>query len=344
MFEYILKEPKVMEKVGKDIPDLDPDEVLIKVKYVGICGSDIHLYNGTYSGPHNYPMLLGHEWAGEVVCIGKDVTKVQKGNIVTGDCSKYCDSCIYCETDKNLCKDIEKFGITIDGATAEYIVRNQKYLYKCDDVVDEKLLCLSEPIAVAAHLISKILNVSSGDISKKNILVMGGGVIGMSAMLLLKNMYGCEHVSLYDLSEHRINIAKKLGAEIPSPDSLNVKVEGGSYSALYEAARYDVVLETTGASVVFANAFNFIKPGGILGSVGMISSVEIPQKLIVTKALTVIGAIGGTGDFPMAMKFIADYPEKAKLLISHYFPMDEIENAFLMARKPDESMKVVLEI
>ncbi len=342
MVEYVLKSPETVEKMEREIPAVGPDEVLIRVKYVGICGSDIHLFHGTYNGPHSYPMLFGHEWAGEVVETGTEVTRVRPGDVVTGDCSRYCGSCENCETDKNLCRHIEKFGITIDGASAEYIVRKEKYLYLGGPGIDERLLALSEPVAVAAHLISKVKRVCEGEMTGKNILVLGGGVIGMSAMMLLRNLFGCERVSLYDLSEHRREIARGAGAEIPDGESLNGKAEDGNYAALYEAAKYDIILETTGVPSVFANAFHLLRPAGILGCVGMAASVEIPQKQIVTKALTVVGSIGGTGDFPVAMEFIRKYPKEAGKLISHYYPMEKLEEAFVMARKTEESMKVVL--
>lgn len=344
MIEYVLKEPETIEKQERDIPEPKADEVLIQVKYVGICGSDIHLFHGTYHGPHQYPMLFGHEWAGEVIRIGADVTRVQPGDMVTGDCSRYCGTCETCNIDKNLCRHIEKFGITIDGATAEYIVRNERYLYKSGKDIDDKLLVLSEPVAVAAHLIAKTEKVCTGDMTEKNILILGGGVIGMSAMMLLKKLFGCRKVSLYDLSGYRCEIARSAEAEIPDRKTLSVKAEDGNYAALYEAAKYDIIIETTGVPSVFANAFHLLKPAGVLGCVGMAALAEIPQKQIVTKSLTVIGSIGGTGDFPTAMKFIKEFPEEARKLISHYYPIEEIEAAFTMARNPDESMKVVLKL
>lgn len=342
MIKYVLKSPNVLEKTVCEMPQPGQGEVLIKVKYVGICGSDIHLFNGTYNGPHKYPMMFGHEWAGEVVKTGIGVTKVTKGDRVTGDCSRYCGTCGSCQTDKNLCSHIEKFGITIDGATAEYIVRDERYLYKGGPEIEEKLLALSEPVAVAAHLIARIKGVCPGELSGKNILVLGGGVIGMSAAMLLKKMLGCEQVSLFDLSGHRCDIARSFGAEIPDGDSLNVKSADGNYAALYQAAKYDVVLETTGVPSVFANALNLLKPEGILGCVGMAPCVEIGQKQIVTKALTIIGSIGGTGDFQTAMDFIGKFPAEALKLVSHCYVMEEVDAAFSMANRPDECMKVML--
>ncbi len=344
MKEYVLQQP--MSIVQKEVDCAVPgeDEALIRVENVGICGSDIHLFHGTYNGPHQYPMLLGHEWSGTIVKTGSQVTTLQPNDKVTGDCSRYCDYCESCQTDKNLCLNIEKFGITIDGATAEYIIRKERYLYKAPEGVDVQLLCLSEPVAVAAHLLEKIKNVVGGSLEDKKILVMGGGVIGMSALMLLKKMEGCKHAELYDLAKSRTAIAKSVGARIPSTTELNTGNIDETYSSMYKMAKYDIVLESTGVASVFVNAMYLVKPGGVLGSLGMIAKVEIPQKLIVTKSLAIIGSIGGTGDFDRAMEFIATYPETASKLISHYYPMNQADEAFKIAEVPEGTMKVVLTI
>lgn len=340
--QYVLREPKTLKLESAEIPILGNDDVLIKVQRIGICGSDAHLYYGSYSGPHSYPILFGHEWSGKVEKTGKNVSEFKKGDIVTGDCSRYCNNCENCLEDKNLCTSIEKFGITIDGASAEYIVRNQKYLYKRTQNVPEKLLCLCEPIAVAAHLIAKIKKVEP-NLKNKKILVMGGGAIGLSSGMLLKDLEKVEDIDLYDISSYRNNIAKQAGLNIPQIEDLKENTSDG-YASMYASAKYDIIIETTGNADVFSSSFNLLKPNGILGCVGMIPKVEIPQKLIVTKSLIIVGSIGGTGNFDTAMQFIAKYPHKAEKLISHCFSIDQADKAFDKAINSQESLKVVLEI
>ena len=176
------------------------------------------------------------------------------------------------------------------------------------------------------------------------VIALGGGVIGMSALMLLIHMENCQTAELYDLSALRTGIAASEGARIPKGAELNAEAGGTDYVSMYAAAKYDVVIETTGAASVFANAFRLVKPGGVLGSVGMMEKAEIPQRLIVTKALTVLGSIGGTGDFDRSMEFLRDYPHAAEKLISHTFPMTRATEAFSTARNPEESMKVVLSL
>lgn len=344
MISYILKEPKCVEAQEGEKPVPQGHEALIRIQYVGICGSDIHLFNGTYNGPHSYPMRFGHEWSGVVEAVGSEVSRVAVGDVVTGDCSRYCGKCLFCGKDKNLCEHIEKFGITVDGASAEYILRDEAYLYKAPEGMEIKHLCLSEPVAVAAHLLEKVRRVVPGGFADKRVLVLGGGVIGMSALMLLLHMEGCKQAELYDLAASRTTLAKSEGARIPEASELETVTSGTDYASMYAAAKYDVVIETTGVAPVFANALNLVKPGGVLGCVGMIAKVEIAQKLIVTKSLTIIGSIGGTGDFPRAMEFLCKCPASADKLISHYLPIGQAAEAFATARIPEGTMKVVLKL
>jgi threonine dehydrogenase-like Zn-dependent dehydrogenase len=165
----------------------------------------------------------------------------------------------------------------------------------------------------------------------------------MAAMMLLKHMDGCDHVDLYDLAKFRTEIAASSGAKIPNPSDLE-PFEGESYAAMYSKTKYGAIIESTGVPSVFSNAIKLLKPSGILGCAGMTAQVQIPQKLIVTKSLTIIGSIGGTGDFDKAIGFIRDYPNEAKKLISHHFSIGDASKAFKTAMKPEEAMKVVLRI
>lgn len=339
MKAYVLEEPNKISVVEKKLPPIKEDEVLVKVTNVGICGSDIHLYMGTYNGPFKYPMLFGHEWSGIVSQVGSKVSKVKPGDNVTGDCSKYCNECERCKSDKNLCECIEKYGITTDGASAEYIVRNEKYLYKAPQDLNLELICLTEPIAVSAHLIGKIVK-QVPDIKDKKILVYGGGAIGIAALMILKDYYGCDQVDLFDIVEKRTEIAKELGATIPEPASLEKQASGLDYNSIYSGATYDVIIETTGNAKVFGNTFELVKPLGVIGCVGMIPNASINQKLVVVKALTLIGSIGGTGEFPMVLQFIKSNSEKVKKLISHKFSATDINKAFEISKNVSVVMKI----
>lgn len=341
MRAYLFQSPKNVEIAEREKPELKDNEILIKIKNIGICGSDVALYNGKYSGPHKYPMLFGHEWSGIVAEVGKKVTGISVGDKVTGDCSRYCGTCEYCKVDKNLCKHIEKFGITVDGASAEYIVRDAKYVYKAPEELDFDLICLTEPIAVAAHMIKKILKVAES-LTDKKILIMGGGPIGLASLMLLKKLYNCDSVDLYDIVENRMKLAVSLGAGSPSEKLFKLNSDENNYNSLYTTAHYDIIIETTGNAKALVNTIHMAKPMGIIGCVGMLPNVEIPQKLIVLKSLTVIGSIGGTGEFEEVLDFIKTNPDYVRHLISHKFPITDCEKAFEACRDAATAMKVEL--
>ena len=342
MKRYEIEKPQTLKISEIDLPALAPDEVLIKVAHISICGSDVHLFNGSYKGPFSYPILFGHEWSGTVKAVGSAAAAFRPGEKVTGDCSRFCGTCGICKLDKNLCRNIEKFGITVDGASADYIVRKVKYLYKAPKDIDLMLLSLTEPISVAAHLLRKILRIVDSFEGKK-VLLLGGGGIGLSACLLLLERYSCRDVFLFDISSRRMELALECGAEDPgNPFDRKGAEDDSSYGALYSGADYDIVIDTTGSAEVFAKAFHLVKPLGVLGCLGMIPKVEIEQKLIVMKALTVMGSIGGTGEFPEVMDFICRHPALVRKMITHVFPKNKIPEALEMSRKSNEALKICL--
>lgn len=333
-FSFFEKEVPVPEALG-------PQKVLVRVAYVGLCGSDLHLYKGTYSGPNAYPILFGHEWSGRVVRCGEEVRHLRPGAIVTGDCSHYCGSCAFCARDKNLCRHIEKYGITIDGASAEYIVRDAKYLYEAPEGIDRALLSLSEPVAVAMHHIKKAAAIDG--LQGKTILVYGGGAIGQACVLLLRQYFQVEKVDFFDIIPRRCRVAEQLGATVVD-DAWLVPPASDSYDDMYNATKYDLILETTGVPQVFINAVRLLRPLGVLGSLGMMPEVALPQKLVVTKALTLLGSIGGTGEFEEVIPFIHRHAEALSLIAGHHFPIARVEEAFAAAMQPDETIKVILSL
>jgi len=323
-----------------DVPSLAEDEVMIRVHSVSVCGSDIHLFRGTYNGPKAYPIMFGHEWSGEVVQCGDKVVKFKKGDRVTGDCSKYCDDCVYCESDRNVCEHIQKYGITVDGASAELIVRRDKYLYRLPETLDYSLGSLVEPLAVSANLIARIMKIRS-DIGGKKILICGAAGIGLGAMLQLKYLHGCDDITMLEISDFRRGMAEKLG--VKTIKSLTDGASGENYGSLYSKDNYDIVIETTGNAKIIPLIFSKVKPLGVIGMLGMLSEASFPQKMLVLKALTIVGSIGGTGYFDEVIDFIDTHREQVGSLISHHFGLFEIaslKEGFETASHGNESMKV----
>lgn len=316
-------------------------QVLIKTHAIGLCGSDIALYNGTYEGPKNYPIYFGHEWSGTVEAVGPEVISVRPGDKVTGDCSLYCGTCEFCASDKNLCKFIEKQGITRDGASRQYMLQDEKYVYRADPTADLDLVALSEPLAVGAHAVRRASTVRSG-LKQAKVLVLGGGTIGFSCFFALKYIHGCEHVELYDLVRARVDKALQLGAAEPT-DVLDTGGDSESYGAMYSGRGYDVIFESTGSPAAFRKAVDLLRPLGSVVALGFIPSVEFSLKTITLKAAHVMGSIGGTGEFETVLDFIVRHPDIASQIISHRIPFDDFDRAFAAASDRQNAMKVLIQ-
>ena len=316
-------------------------QVLIKTHAVGLCGSDIALYNGTSEGPKNYPIYFGHEWSGVVEAVGPEVVKVRPGDKVTGDCSLFCGACEFCALDKNLCKFIEKQGITQDGASRQYVLQDEKYVYRADPAADLNLVALSEPLAVGAHAVQRVSAVRS-DLKQAKVLVLGGGTIGFSCFFALKYIYGCQRVELYDLVESRVDKAIRLGAAEPT-DVLTSAGDANSYGGMYSGRGYDIIFESTGSPAAFRQAVDLLRPLGIVVALGFIHSVEFSLKTITLKAAQVMGSIGGTGEFETVLDFIVRHPGVASQIISHRIPFEDYDRAFAAASDRQNAMKVLIE-
>ena len=315
-------------------------QVLVRTHAVGLCGSDLGLYTGTYEGPKNYPLYFGHEWSGTVLDVGPEVTRVRPGDKVTGDCSLYCGICELCHRDRNLCRAIEKFGITVDGASRQLFLQEERYVHRADSDADLDLVALSEPLAVGAHAARRVRE-ARPDLDREKILIMGGGTIGLSCFFALTVLEGCRHVELFDIVESRTQKALDLGAS-ELTDVIAAGRDAGDYGALYSGQGYDVVFETAGAPPAFHRAVELLRPLGTIMALGFIPTVEFSLKQITLKAAHIMGSIGGTGDFERALILVHQYPQLAAELISHRIPYREYNRAFGLAQDRKKAMKVLV--
>ena len=336
----ILKGDKQAEIVTKDVAAPSAVQVLIRTHAVGLCGSDLGLYHGTYEGPRNYPLYFGHEWSGTVEAVGPAVTKVKPGDKVTGDCSIFCGECGLCHKDKNLCQRIEKFGITIHGASRQLFLQDERYIYRADPGADLDLVALSEPLAVGAHAVRRV-GEARPDLKHEKVLVSGGGTIGLSCFFALRYGEGCERVELFDVVEARVKHAIELGAA----DLTGVTAAAGdtqSYGGLYSGQGYDVIFETSGAPAAFRRAVDLVRPLGTIMALGFIPSVEFSMKQITLKAARIMGSMGGTGEFDRVLGFTLEHPDAARHLITHQVPFEEYARAFELAQDRKNAMKILI--
>jgi L-iditol 2-dehydrogenase len=315
-------------------------EVLVRTHAVGLCGSDVGLYNGTYEGPKNYPLHFGHEWSGTIEAVGSAVTKFQPGDRVTGDCSIYCGECEFCKRNRNLCQRIEKFGITINGASRQFFLQDEKYVYRADPSADLDLVALSEPLAVGARAVRQVQEARQ-DFRQERVLVLGGGTIGLSCLFALKHIAGCKHVELFDVVQSRVSKAMSLGAAEPT-DVAAAEANAEDYGGLYSGRGYDVIFETSGAPSAFVRAVALLRPLGTVMALGFIPCVEFSPKQITLKSAQIMGSIGGTGEFEQVLDFVLRQPNLARQLITQQVSFEEYDKAFDLASDRRSSMKVLI--
>jgi len=340
----ILRGTGQAEIVSEEVPQPTGAQVLVRTHAVGLCGSDLGLYHGTYEGPKNYPLYFGHEWSGTVQDVGPEVTRVRPGDKVTGDCSLYCGGCELCNRDRNLCRAIEKFGITVSGASRQLFLQEEKYVYRADAGADLDLVALSEPLAVGAHAV-RYVRESRPNFAREKILVLGGGTIGLSCFFALTVLEGCRHVELFDIVKARRQKALDLGASELTDviaTERDAAHDAGDYADLYSGQGYDIIFETSGAPPAFHRAVELLRPLGTIMALGFLPSIEFSLKQITLKAARIMGSIGGTGDFERVLAFAHQHPHLAAELVSHRIPFREYERAFELAQDRKKAMKVLI--
>jgi threonine dehydrogenase-like Zn-dependent dehydrogenase len=328
------------EIVTGTVPMPTGKQVLVKTHTVGLCGSDMSLYSGQYEGPKKYPIYFGHEWSGIVEAVGADVTGVEPGDKVSGDCSIFCGRCEFCARDKNLCKSIKKFGITQDGASRQYFLQDENYIYRAHPETDLDLITLSEPLAVGAHAVRRVAAVRPR-LKTEKILVLGGGTIGLSCFFALKYLERCEHVELFDLVAARVDKAIELGAS-DLTDVIAGEGDTNGYSGLYSGRGYDVIFETSAAPAAFRRAVDLVRPLGTVVALGFIPSIEFSLKTVTLKAARIMGSMGGTGEFEAVLTFIHNYPDLARQLITHRVPFEAYADALEIAADRKNAIKVLI--
>lgn len=304
----------------KDIPlpvIEKPDQVILKVEATSICGTDIHITAvppGYMATPNT---VLGHEFVGTVVDMGKDVRHIQIGDRVVVNPNNYCGVCAYCRKNMpNECENIEALGIDYDGAFAEYCRVSGKVAYKISEEVPVDVAACAEPLACAVNGLKKV-KVIPGDTA----VVIGGGPIGLMLAMLLKAS-GAGRIFLLEVAPYRIEFAKKLRiAEV-----LN-SIEQDAAGIIKEATGIgaDIVYDVTGSQ--FRAAVNLVRKGGsvVLFGVNKRAVANIAQCEITTKEISVLGTWLANATFPEAVRILEEKVIDVESLITDVIPLERIK-------------------
>ena len=340
MKAMVLAEYKRLELVDVPQPSPGSGEVLIRVAACGICGSDVHGYDGS-SGRRIPPIVMGHEAAGVVAEVGAGVHSWRPGDRVTFDSTVSCGECAFCRRgDVNLCERREVLGVSCGeyrraGAFAEYLIVPERILYALPDAMPFAEAAMLEAISVALHAV-RMAGVQGGETA----LIVGAGMIGLLTLQAAR-IAGCSRVLVADIDATRLRMAEVLGAD----EVLQLSGAEMSREVLRRtAAGVDVALEAVGREETVMAAIESVAKGGTVVLIGNISPrVSIPLQTVVSRQLRLQGTAASSGEYPQAIELVASGKIKVKPLISAVAPLEEGPRWFerLYANEPN-LMKIVL--
>src|SRR5436305_10167255 len=197
------------------VPGFGRTDVLVKVKVASICGTDLHIYEWDRwaQGRIHPPLIPGHEFCGEVVAYGNEVTSVKEGDFVSAEMHVACGKCLQCRTgEAHICQNVKIIGVDADGAFAEYVVIPESNIWKLDPAIPLEYASILDPLGNAVH------TVLAGEIAAKSVAVTGCGPIGLSAIAVARAV-GAAQVLAIEVNEHRRNVARQLHAALTPPPS-----------------------------------------------------------------------------------------------------------------------------
>ena len=327
----------------RDIPQVKDDEVLVKLEYVGICGSDLHYYETGAIGDYvvEPPFVLGHEPGGTVVEVGKNVTHLKAGDRVALEPGKTCGHCEFCKTGRyNLCPDVVFFATPpVDGVFQEYVAHEADLCFKLPNNVSTLEGALIEPLAVGFHAAIQ----GDAHLGQKAV-VMGAGCIGLVSMMALKAR-GVSEVYVVDIMEKRLKKALELGADgVINGAEENVEQK---IRQITDGRGVDLVIETAGTEITTRQAISIAKKGSNIVLVGYSKSGEmtLPMSLVLDKELTFKTVFRYRHIYPMAIEAVAQGKVNLKGIVTDIFDLDDVQKAMdYSVNNKTDIVKVVIRV
>ncbi|HEY7273741.1 MAG TPA: zinc-dependent alcohol dehydrogenase family protein [Actinoplanes sp.] len=304
----------------ESVPDPAPGplEVVVAPAAVGICGTDLHIMDGEFAP--SFPIVPGHEFAGEIVATGSEVTGYSVGDQVAVDPSLYCGHCYYCKRARgNQCENWNAIGVTVPGAAAEFVAAPMANLFRLPGHLAARDAALIEPLSCAVRGFD-VLPRAVAD----TYLIYGSGTMGLM-MLELAKRAGAASVSIVDLNPERLETAKRLGcsAAVTTADEL-------------DAPRgWDVVIDCTGAAAAIRDGLGRVGRGGTFLQFGVANydtRVEIEPYEIYRREITVTGSMAVLHSFDRAGEMLAAGVLDPEVFVSHRFPLDAYGDALAQFR------------
>ena len=325
----------VVKDVAVPVPR--SDEVLIKVKACGMCGTDLKLYNGQYSA--RTPVVPGHEYAGEIVEVGKEVKNLKVGQRVVSDPNESCGKCYWCRNQQPcFCNDLAAYGVLRDGGFAEYCTASEKGIYPIPAGLADEAAAFAEPVSCVVHAMDRI-NYRSGE----TVAIIGGGPMGQIHLQFALHS-GVRKVILIEQEATRCEMAKKFGAQVViNPKDGNVRER---VLAETDGLGPDVVVEAVGRAETFEQAVELARRGGrvlIFGFAPEGQKATIIPFNVLSRELTILGSWVNPYSYSRALDILATGKLDVQSLISNRLKLDNIQQAYtLMMEKPAGFMKTIV--
>jgi L-idonate 5-dehydrogenase len=326
----------------QDAGEIGPGQVLVKVGFGGICGSDLHYFHHGGFGTVRLqePMILGHEVAGTVAAVAPDVTSLKIGDRVAVNPSQPCAACKFClEGLPNQCLEMRFYGSAmrmphVQGAFRNLLLCNAGQCHAVAEGVPLAEAALAEPFSVGLHAVSR-----AGPLLGKRVLVSGCGPIGALAVAAAR-VHGAAEIVATDVVDEPLAVARALGAS----STINAATDGGwvqRYSA--HKGTFDVMLECSGNGRALADGLQVMRPRGIVVQLGLGGDVSLPQNVVVAKELSICGSFRFHAEFALAVQLINERRVNLAPVVTRAFPVQQAREAFELAGDRKRAMKVLLD-
>ncbi|MFL4496688.1 zinc-dependent alcohol dehydrogenase family protein [Streptomyces sp. VTCC 41912] len=320
MRAVVIHTPGQYEVTTVTDPVPGPGEVVVAPAAVGICGTDVHIVQGEFA-PTPYPIVPGHEFTGEVVALGADVTGLRTGERVAVDPSLFCGACHYCANGRgNLCENWGAIGDTVDGAMAEYVKVPAANCYRLPENVEFAQGALIEPLSCAVHGFD-VLPRRLGD----HYLIYGAGTMGL-LMLQLARAAGAASLSVVDINTDRLRVAERLGADATAVGAAELDRPQG----------WETVIDCTGVIPVIEDGLGRVRRGGTFQQFGVAPSAAtaaFSPFRVYNDEITVVGSMAVLHSFGRAVDLMAKGVVDADTMITHRYPLDDFDAALRTFRE-----------
>ena len=313
----------------EEVADPTPgdNDVVVQVAAVGICGTDLHIFEGEFAP--KLPIVPGHEMSGTVVAVGKSVTEVKIGDAVAIDPSLHCGECFYCRRARgNLCENWNALGVTYPGAAAQFLLSPKKNIHKLPKNVDLKSAALIEPLSCAVRGFDQLPR-NPGS----HYLIYGSGTMGLM-MAELAKVNGAASVSIVDLNQDKLETAKVLGFT-------NLAKSADEFD---QPRGFDVVIDCTGVTEAIKDGLKHVMPGGTFLQFGVANKdakVEIEPFWVYNKEITIVGSMAVLHSFDRAVELFASGVLNTDVMISDRYSLENYADA-LTAFKSGKGRKTIV--